>query len=217
MFAIDHWDWIRIALGLALIGCNVGVWRGVALEESHDRFDKEIGKTLLIRSLALEAFFAAALFVVDTVAGIGQKIEITQLEASNLQLEAQIQPRRLTADDVATLKAAMRPFSDRQISVWSYGLDLEGRLLASQILKALNDEHVPTVDSIGRMLSSVVPRIGVIVTGPDDELIAAILKGLKPLSPARGPLPGGFTTYGPMAPLPIVPAEIFVGIKPIKE
>lgn len=139
-----------------------------------------------------------------------------QLESENLKLEAQIQPRRLTTDDIAKLKAAVTPFSNRQISVWSYGLDLEGRFLATQILSALNEAHVPTVDSIGHMLSSVVPRIGVIVTGPDDEPIAALLKALERLSPVRGPLPGGFTTYGPGQP-PIVPAEIFVGIKPIKE
>jgi len=218
MFAIDHWDWIRIALGLALIGCNIGVWRGVALEESHDRFDKEIGKTLLIRSLALEAFFAAALFVVDTIAGIGQKIEITQLEASNLQLEIQIQPRRLAA----ALKAAVKPFPNRQISVWSYGVDIEGRLLASQILSALNDAHVPIVDSIGHMVSSTTARIGVIITGPDDELVGALLAALKPLSPTKGSLnnPGSYSKsgidmlYGGPN---IVPAEIFVGIKPIKE
>jgi hypothetical protein len=222
MFAIDHWDWIRIALGLALIGCNIGVWRGVALEESHDRFDKEIGKTLLIRSLALEAFFAAALFVVDTIAGIGQKIEITQLEASNLQLEIQIQPRRLAAADIAALKAAVKPFPNRQISVWSYGVDIEGRLLASQILSALNDAHVPIVDSIGHMVSSTTARIGVIITGPDDELVGALLAALKPLSPTKGSLnnPGSYSKsgidmlYGGPN---IVPAEIFVGIKPIKE
>jgi len=222
MFAIDHWDWIRIALGLALIGCNIGVWRGVALEESHDRFDKEIGKTLLIRSLALEAFFAAALFVVDTIAGIGQKIEITQLEASNLQLEIQIQPRRLAVADIAALKAAVKPFPNRQISVWSYGVDIEGRLLASQILSALNDAHVPIVDSIGHMVSSTTARIGVIITGPDDELVGALLAALKPLSPTKGSLnnPGSYSKsgidmlYGGPN---IVPAEIFVGIKPIKE
>jgi hypothetical protein len=222
MSAIDHWDWIRIALGLALIGCNIGVWRGVALEESHDRFDKEIGKTLLIRSLALEAMFAAMLFVVDTIAGVEQKKEIAQLEASNLRLEAQIQPRRLTADDIGALKTAVKSFPNRQISVWSYGLDIEGRILASQILLALNEAHVPTVDSIGHMISSTTPRIGVIITGPDDELIDVLLAALKSLSPTRGSLnnPGAYSKTGVdmlYGGPNIVPAEIFVGIKPIKE
>jgi hypothetical protein len=109
-------------------------------------------------------------------------------------------------------------FPNRQISVWSYGLDLEGRILASQILTALNDAQEPTVDSIGHMVSSTTARIGIIVTGPNDELVDALLTALKP----RGSLsnPGSYSksgvdmVYGGPN---IVPAEIFVGIKPIKE
>src|SRR5579871_6820725 len=77
MSVLDHWDWIRISLAIALIGCNVGVWWGVALEEKPSTL--EFGKKLLVRSLALEAFIAALLFVVDTVALIDQKSEILAL------------------------------------------------------------------------------------------------------------------------------------------
>jgi len=79
MSAIDQWDWARYGLGVALVLCNIGVWRGVALEESHLGGLKEAGKKLLIKSLALEAFFAAALFVVDTVGYVRQKSEILAL------------------------------------------------------------------------------------------------------------------------------------------
>jgi len=99
MAVLDHWDWVRISLAIVLIGCNVGVWRGVALEEKPGTL--ELGKKLLIRSLALEAFIAALLFVVDTVALIEQKSEILALtkragnaeklaeEANNKAIDAQ--------------------------------------------------------------------------------------------------------------------------------
>ncbi len=145
--------------------------------------------------------------------------QTAQLKSDNLVLEAKIAPRRLSDDDIAKLKTAVAPFLRRQISVWSYGVDVEGRVLASQILSALNDAHAQTVDSIGHMVSSTTLRTGVIITGPDDELIAALLVALKPLSPTRGSLnnPGAFSKSGVdmLYGLPsAVPAEIFVGVKP---
>jgi hypothetical protein len=215
MSAFDKWDVIRTLFGVALALCNVGVWRGVSLEESHLEGLKEAGKRLLIVSLALEALFAFALLAVDTTASVIQKREIAALNA-------EIAPRRLSSEDIAALKAAVRPYADRQISVWSYGTDVEARVLAAQILHALNDEHVPTVDSIGHMVSSTTLRVGVIITGPDEALIGALMAALKPVSPTRGSLnnPGAYSKsgvdmlYGNPG---IVPAEIFVGVKPIKE
>jgi hypothetical protein len=213
--AIDHWDWIRYVLALALVACNIGVWRGVALEEDETSWGiRELGKSLLIKSLALEALFAACLFVVDTKIALDQKWEIEKLRLANNALAAQIAPRRLSDSNIAALKLAVGPFRDRQISIWSYGLDIEGRLLAGQIKMALKDAQFPVIDRIGAMVSSVVPRVGIIISGPDDKLISALLTALKPFSPTRGPTPGGNVTYGPMT-TPIVSAEIFVGLKPV--
>ena len=76
MSIFDQWDWYRLALAAAIVGCNFFVWRGVFLEESSDRFDKEIGKRWLINGLAWEFFFALVLIVVDTVGSIHQKSEM---------------------------------------------------------------------------------------------------------------------------------------------
>ena len=75
----DHWDIARVALGVLIVACNWGVWRGVALEESSVPWDRETGKRLLVRSLALEFFFAMMLLVIDTVGSINQKAEILVL------------------------------------------------------------------------------------------------------------------------------------------
>ena len=72
MSVFDYWDFARLALGIVIVACNWGVWRGVALEESFVPWDQETGRRLLVRSLALEFFFAMVLVVVDT-AGISAK------------------------------------------------------------------------------------------------------------------------------------------------
>jgi hypothetical protein len=143
------------------------------------------------------------------------EIEAAKLRAANLALEAKIAPRNLSPEMIASLKNVASQSANRQISIWSYGIDLEGRLLATQIKSALDDPHASLIDRIGAMVSSVTPRVGVIVTGPDDQLVSTLLEALKPLSPTRGPLPEGFTTYGVDPRQSIAPAEIFVGIKPI--
>jgi hypothetical protein len=146
----------------------------------------------------------------ERAAELGIKTE--QLKADNLALEEKIAPRRLSANDIEA--SAVEPFPNSEISIWSYGVDVEGRLLAMQIKSALESVAAPgtevIIDRIGAMLSSTTPRIGVIITGPDDELVTALLKALKPLSAVRGPLPGG---SAPAQTVP--PAEIFVGIKPL--
>ena len=88
-------------------------------------------------------------------------------------------------------------------------------MLATQIKSALVAAHVPVIDRIGEMFGSTNPRVGVIITGPDDQLVSALLGTLKALSPAKAPYHEGFTMdgVGPVVAAP--PAEIFVGIKPI--
>jgi hypothetical protein len=146
-----------------------------------------------------------------------------QLKSDNLVLSAKIAPRQLSAEDIAVLQAAVGAFSGRQISIWSYGLDIEGRILATRIKSALDDVHVLVVDRIGAMLGSTTPRVGIIITGPDNDLVAALLAALKPLSAVRGSLdsPGSYSKsgvdmlYGSTT-ANVLPAEIFVGIKPLR-
>ena len=217
MSAADHWDWARYALGLALILCNIGVWRGVALEESFVDWDRETGKILLIRSLALEALFAAMLFVVDTVGSLHQKAEIAQLEASNLQLEAQIQPRRLADKEIPEVGKKLSVFSGTHVKISSHKTDVEAALLGSQIMRALSLAHIElfdrrmTYDSFGSI------GIGVLVSGSDTKLVAAIIAALpKRFDANEGERPGGFPTILPAGEDAVkTDATIFIGVKPL--
>jgi hypothetical protein len=145
------------------------------------------------------------------------EVDAAKLRSENLALEAKISPRKLSSEGTKSLRKVAATLNDRKISLWSYGLDIEGRLLATQIKSAFDAENVPILDSRGAMISSTVPRIGVIVTGEDDELVSALLSALESVAPIKGPTPGAFSAYSPTIPpvAPSVDAEIFVGIKPI--
>jgi hypothetical protein len=219
--SIDQLESIRELLNELLTVATLAVFVGVYFEQDgHPEDVRKWGWQCVAKGVALELFCGLLLWQVDSSIGYKNDIQIEALRLANSKLEAEIQPRRLTADDIAALKAAATRFPNRAISIWSYGIDQEARVLASQILSALNDASAMTVDSIGHMISSTTPRIGIIITGPDDELIEALLAALKPLSPTRGSLnnPGSYSksgvamSYGGTS---IVPAEIFVGIKPI--
>ena len=125
-----------------------------------------------------------------------------------MALETKLAPRRLSHDEIEGLKVAAKPFKDQAISIWSYGVDLEAGMLARQIRDALQWAGLPVVDSIGHMVTSWNPRVGVIITGSNDKLVEALLAALKPVSPVR-------VSLDPERAKTAIPAEIFVGVKPI--
>jgi hypothetical protein len=127
MSAFDKWDVVRILLGLGLVFCNVGVWRGVALEYSTDEWTKETGKRLLVRSLAFEAFLAFTLLAVDTAVSLRDRAEVAAAEtvasdartrAANAELElAKLQrPRKMTNAQMQKFVATLRLYPGR--SFW---------------------------------------------------------------------------------------------------
>lgn len=112
---VDHWDLVRSFLAVALVGCNVGVWYGVKLENSSNQVDIERGKSILVRSLALEALFAAILFAVDTKSSLDQKQQIAVLydRATKAELElAKIEsPRSINAAAKGRIGEKLRVYS----------------------------------------------------------------------------------------------------------
>jgi hypothetical protein len=200
----DDWQHAALLGGATIGGALVGI--GILLETKRG----SLAAILVLIGVIIEPIFTLWLFVYDENISRDQKTEIAELNR-------ELAPRQLLSSELVVLKTAADRFPGQVISVWSYGLDLEGSRLARQILSAIRE---PTVDSVGHMVGSTTARIGVIVTGPDDELVEALLTALKPLSPTRGSLnnPGAYSKsgvdmlYGNPA---IVPAEIFVGIKPL--
>jgi hypothetical protein len=207
--------WPHVVLLSCSVLASIAVGAGIIFQRpKYSASIHRVAFWLVVSGVIIEAICTIFLFVFDEGISNAQQSRIAslnmraeELRAENLKLEAQIAPRRLSPDNIAALKKAVRPFANRQVSIWSYGIDLEARILAKEILSALSNAQVPTVDRIGNMISSTEPRIGVIVSGPDDLLIQSLLKALKPVSAVRGP----YTSDNEFP----VPAEIFVGIKPV--
>lgn len=214
--------WARVdiaALFIVTIGVVLeGIAEWLPKERRETRFMIALTRTgwlILVLALIVEfiaqrnkdasdALITAAL---NDRAGLSER-ETEELRSKNLALEAEIAPRRLTSDQIAALTAAAKPFAGRAISIWSYGIDLEAGMLAIQIKFALQGAGVPIVDDVGHMVTSWTPRVGVIITGPDDTLIETLLTALKPVSATRGSL-------DPAKAAIVLPAEIFVGVKPL--
>jgi hypothetical protein len=200
----DDWQHAALLGGATIGGALVGI--GILLETKRG----SLAAILVLIGVIIEPIFTLWLFVYDENMSRSQNTEIAELNR-------ELAPRQLSSSELAALKIAANRFPALIISVWSYGLDLEGSRLARQILSALRK---PTVDSIGHMVGSTTARIGVIITGPNDELVEALLTALKPISATRGTLnnPGAYSKsgvdmlYGTPG---IAPAEIFVGVKPL--
>jgi hypothetical protein len=214
MSIFDQWDWIRVTLAVLIVACNWGVWRGVALEESLIPWEKETGKRLLIRSLALEFFFALLLVLADTAGSIHQKSEIAALNA-------EIAPRRLQPSQQEVIGKDLASFAGKSVFLASYVLDVEGAVLLFQIKEAL--EKVPLVVNPKGILSVAgeggLVQLGIHITGKDQQLVKALLAIIgqyQTVSPDE-PFPRGFISYGSLSEAATADAFVFVGVKPIKE
>jgi hypothetical protein len=181
---------------------------GVTFEHNADSTVAE-----LISKQEMEAGVTIASLGRDAAASNARSLllekEAEELKSKNLSLEAKIAPRRLSPDQLTALKAAVRPFIGRTISIWSYGVDLEAGILANQIKFALQDAGAPVADSIGHMATSWTPHAGVEITGSDDKLMEALVTALKPISAVRG------RPIDPEQAKTFIPAQIFVGVKPL--
>jgi hypothetical protein len=122
---------------------------------------------------------AAFLWQVDTTASFRSAQSIESLRSSNLQLEAQIQPRRLRDDQLESIAEALAIFAGKRVDVGSYGLDGESLLLGKQLIKALDAAWIVPIDRTSTQL--VVGQIdtGVTVSGPDQKLVKALRGALE--------------------------------------
>jgi hypothetical protein len=221
MWGLSLDSWNNVIVGFLALGAVAAVVVGVSTyiafqlqkqeaKDSKDELDKyKIEAATRVEEAKTAGIEAGKKAADALLKAAGLEKEAAELTAQNLKLEAAISPRRLNADDLAKLSHTGARFRGRTISIWSYGMDAEGGLLAVQIRDALAVPSSSVGDHIGAMMFSINVRVGVRLTGPDDELIAALLAALSPLSPVRDPytaVPGNM----PAA------AEIFIGVKPIK-
>ena len=205
------WKCLLIAGAITAIGACVTVaflilqWRTLSIRETQTEWRRSLLEYQVAevkKEATAELAHVAAL-----------NMETADLTLNNVYLAQMIQPRQLSTAQIHDLIRAWKAYSGHSVIVWSYGMDIEGDALSEQIKKCLIGAHVVVVNNIGRMTTSLPPHIGIQIAGVDKRLVAAIHAGLHNIGGLEATeieLPGGDGADA-------VPAEIFVGTKPLAQ
>jgi hypothetical protein len=148
---------------------------------------------------------------------------IAELKKTNLDLEAQIQPRRLSPEQQSAIADTLRPFKGAKVDVISYALDAEASGLARQIKSSLETAGIEGIDKISGVLQMSHFMSAVIVTGAHRPLVIALQQSLAKIGNLQLAPERDFNERAPWIdtgdhpPSEDVPvnAVVFIGIKPI--
>ncbi len=205
------WKGLLIAGAVTAIGACVTMaflvlqWRTFSIREMQTEWRRSV-----LESQVAEVKKEAA----DELARVADlNVETADLTQKNLSLEQMMQSRHLSRAQIHDIIRAWTAYSGHSVILWSYGMDIEGGALSEQIKKCLVGAHVVVVNNIGRMTTSVPPHIGIQIAGVDKRLVGAIHAGLHEIGGLEATeieLPGGDGADA-------VPAEIFVGTKPLTQ
>ncbi|HYA71922.1 MAG TPA: hypothetical protein VEF36_02075 [Roseiarcus sp.] len=205
------WKCLLIAGAITAIGACVTIaflvlqWRTMSIRETQTEWRRSI----------LEYQVAdAKKQATDGLARVADlNVKTADLTLKNLYLSQMIQSRHLSIAQIHDIIRAWKEYSGRSVILWSYGMDIEGAALSEQIKKCLTGAHVVVVNNIGRMTTSAPAHIGIQIAGVDKRLVAAIHAGLHEI--------GGLEATEIELPADdganAVPAEIFVGAKPLAQ
>jgi ABC-type multidrug transport system fused ATPase/permease subunit len=137
----------------------------IGLETAQQSLTEEESKTKLAASAANER-----------AATLEKDAEDARLETA--QIMKDIAPRRLEGDDCRNVIASMSWYSGT-VRVKSYALDAEAAVLALEIARCLAAIHtIHTIEDIGGIIPMGGVSMGLIVAGPNEQLVSALRKSL---------------------------------------
>jgi hypothetical protein len=147
-----------------------------------------------------------------------------KLEAANLALEAQLAPRRLTAQTCSALKPLWQPFAGRKVFIQSFAMDLEAAILVKQLATCLNEAGMTAIGAAGLVIPFGATVDGIHVSAADDSFSSAIATSLREVAKlkaavsdqARLPV-GERIPGGDGKPVAADSLGILIGAKPIGE
>jgi hypothetical protein len=106
-------------------------------------------------------------------------VQQEELKSDNLELEALIQPRTLSAKQQQDLTMATAPFKHHAVSIFSYASDAEAARLGLQIAAALTKSEVKVVPRFGALIMvKGMPGEGVSISNIDPGLAQVIHNSL---------------------------------------
>jgi hypothetical protein len=100
-------------------------------------------------------------------------LKAEQLKAENLELEAQVAPRRVD-QQCKDFPHSIKDFSGEADRVDSYILDIDGGILGAQIVGCLNSFGIKADSELSSVLPTGGFGVGVFVSGQNEPLVSAI-------------------------------------------
>lgn len=141
---------------------------------------------------------------------------VEKLRSANVELYAQIQPRRLLPAQEKELVALFKKFPGETVHVSSYMQDVDAEMLGKQILRATRHADLPRNSMLMEISSFGDVTIGLAITGTDADFVKSATAlflsfDLGPVS--NKPVVRNFMNVDDEdAPFPL---KIFVGAKPL--
>ena len=243
--------WLAVSTSLVVVGLVLEYWHDVRelIEKIKSRppfpwkkLQEIVGGVLVTVGVTLELIlqFQASRIetnirsdshqiegLLDTSAGDARKKageaeeRAAKAQQQATELLKEIQPRRLSTDQVKAISQALKTFSGRNVEVATYSTDVEGIILGQQIVKAFSGAGIHVRDMTGSVNSMGLPVfMGIMVSSdfPDKPLASAIVSLLKTdghLAASLGVISFGQGTSIFVPPGTKADAMILVGVKPI--
>jgi hypothetical protein len=148
-------------------------------------------------------------------------VTAAQLKSKNLELEADIAPRRIAQLNPA-LQSALGRMAPKVIKLTSYALDPDGAVLATQMFDLLQAQNFTIQDHRMTQGPSTSLNFGVWVFGSDKALVGilvALLNSAGIFAIAQEPRISASVSFSftdPAVAVPAPDASIFVGVKPLR-
>ncbi|UVT19644.1 MAG: hypothetical protein H8K03_17915 [Nitrospira sp.] len=157
----------------------------IRLEEARERTAKVEERVATAYKAAKDAEAQARKFesVIATANARAEEAKqiAEQERLERVKLEAQVAPRRLDREQEKTIINSLSRFRGRSVAVVSYSLDVEGGVLAMQIISILRGAGILVEDSVAGLLTTGSFWTGVILRGPAEEqdFVSALTTSLK--------------------------------------
>jgi hypothetical protein len=221
---LSFWgNWVLLAaLIIGALATGVVIVSGVVKDAAFEKYKLGVAAQV---AAASQAGIAAG----EAAASAGNTAEIAKAEAakanertaeltaSNLQLEAQISPRRITTVNQALFNA-LGQLAPKTIRLTSYSLDPDGAVLATQMFDGLTSQKFLIQDARMTQGPSFGLVFGVWIFGSNKTLVTALVNFFRNagiLVVESVPQLGSGVSFNVQTFSSQPDANIFVGLKPL--
>lgn len=184
MGSMLFWECVEFsALGIVLVGVigeYLAEFSYSKSEADKKRFAK-ISTRILIAGLALEIIGTVRTTQIGNKEIAGLNLEAANAREAAAELEARIQPRKLTLEQLERITVRWQRFSSHKVILVSYVFDAEADSLCEQIKKAFSSAGIVTEAVCGTFASGPPLAHDVEVWGPlrESEFVHELSESLR--------------------------------------